>query len=80
VLYDLDDEELDALNAMIGEGAGVEEIRGWLDQLADELLWQDQMDFDELDCCRTHDGPHVHGCRLPGDHPGQCHVPTRQEN
>ena len=30
-------------------------------------------------CCRTHDGPHVHGCILPGDHRGQCQLPTEQE-
>jgi hypothetical protein len=30
--------------------------------------------FNEL-----HDGPHVHGCILPGDHPGQCQLPTGQE-
>jgi hypothetical protein len=29
----------------------------------------------EPGCCRTHDGPHVHGCILPGDHDGQCQVP-----
>lgn len=26
----------------------------------------------ELMCCRTHDGPHVHGCILPGGQRGQC--------
>jgi hypothetical protein len=31
------------------------------------------------DCCRTHVGPHVHGCILPGDHRGQCQLHTEQE-
>jgi hypothetical protein len=27
-------------------------------------------------CCQTHEGPHLHGCVLDGDHDGACRIPT----
>jgi hypothetical protein len=44
LLYDLDAGELDELNTMIGNAASKDEILAWLNEQADEFLWDDDME------------------------------------
>jgi hypothetical protein len=46
LLHEIEGDELDELNTMIGNAASMEEIRAWLDERADQFIWQDQMDLD----------------------------------
>jgi hypothetical protein len=43
-LYDLEEDEVDELNTMIGNAASKNEILAWLNKRADEFMWEDDIE------------------------------------
>ena len=44
LLYDLEEDEVDELNTMIGNAASKDEILAWLNERADEFMWEDDIE------------------------------------